>query len=962
MSNRNSIEAIYSMLTPANLIAAQKVASNKTESTIARLLDILYGAGNRGVYSIEDLRKNITNLLSGEISDDDHKEIKRILRFYSTGPQVGIDKLAKASLLYSTTDPEPKLLTSMKELFNSSSDLKKDFAIIMSNTPFINPAMRNAEKTEIFLNFIPSLFASRMVPYFEAEFEYVHAGLSDDQRSSQIKFLLGNDSSATSEINKKMINSISARFTGKKPEQIFSAKYAGMEMFTSPQTLINPNTAQSGKYTQVLDPFRPFATIENFEISVESTVGLFSYKKGAISIKVHDKSRLSEMSEFIQPQLNNNSILTVKYGWIYPEEANEQNNDGSSTYADFINNNFLIQEQYTVINSSYSFDQTGQVTINLQIAMRSANELRSIKHSEDDNSALRSLEELKRIGKQIGSLLKKLQPDESPGTLKEIRGYQIIEAAQTGTFPEDLSALETRQIITNLKKSLLENKVNPTASAELIAQLETYYIVDNINAPKKFNKLEAVKNESLQAVKKRFEDVVTGPDPFLPSEKTYKKLKDEIGGTAEHPFVSLINEYNKNPEDAKNVKKGAPLPKVNFKKNLVSFGKLFSVFAGQVLQSLDNIDEFQVYFYSFNEKAGLAASTNIAEFPIEMPILLEHYREHVERYGTTDITLENFLMLVRDSQIHDTRALAYGFREYFMPFEPGQEAVVKKEQEQAYENARAGFSKFYGPFKKPVIEFYAETIVKNDIESSDTNKKSILRLHIFDKNMTPHKTASAILRSDTTDNPSFIEVSNTFVQENSKNINAQSNEDKLLQARELITKNENGSISIALNKGFSNDDIKKKASRLVPTIIIGCNGTMVKSADLSSNQDSLLSTIQMMNQNKGIRSNGARPSGAGAAGLPLRVIPGSLSLTTAGCPTLSYGQQFFVDFSTGTTIDNIYNVTGLKHSISPGRFESTITMTYGDAYGKFEGAPTEIDYITNQLKSLDAISKKAEKQ
>jgi hypothetical protein len=71
-----------------------------------------------------------------------------------------------------------------------------------------------------------------------------------------------------------------------------------------------------------------------------------------------------------------------------------------------------------------------------------------------------------------------------------------------------------------------------------------------------------------------------------------------------------------------------------------------------------------------------------------------------------------------------------------------------------------------------------------------------------------------------------------------------------------------------------------------------------------------------------------------------------MTMNSMGCPLLNFGQLFFVDFNTGTTTDNIYGLTGITHTISPGKFDSQMTLTYYDAYGKYEGAPTFKDYIS----------------
>ena len=51
-------------------------------------------------------------------------------------------------------------------------------------------------------------------------------------------------------------------------------------------------------------------------------------------------------------------------------------------------------------------------------------------------------------------------------------------------------------------------------------------------------------------------------------------------------------------------------------------------------------------------------------------------------------------------------------------------------------------------------------------------------------------------------------------------------------------------------------------------------------------------------------------------------------MTLLGCPLFEYGQHFFVDMGTGTTVDNMYYVTGISHNLSPGQFETSLTLGY----------------------------------
>ena len=60
--------------------------------------------------------------------------------------------------------------------------------------------------------------------------------------------------------------------------------------------------------------------------------------------------------------------------------------------------------------------------------------------------------------------------------------------------------------------------------------------------------------------------------------------------------------------------------------------------------------------------------------------------------------------------------------------------------------------------------------------------------------------------------------------------------------------------------------------------------------------------------------------------------------------------MLFLDFETGTTIDNAYAVTGIKHSLSPGKFTTSLTLSYGDVYGKYENAATSLAKAISESK------------
>ena len=133
----------------------------------------------------------------------------------------------------------------------------------------------------------------------------------------------------------------------------------------------------------------------------------------------------------------------------------------------------------------------------------------------------------------------------------------------------------------------------------------------------------------------------------------------------------------------------------------------------------------------------------------------------------------------------------------------------------------------------------------------------------------------------------------------------------------------------------------------MPSIIYGTQCSAVVKANLKSIQNPALATINMQRQGFGGPTD---PQGTRDAGVPMKISPTELELETFGCPLFNFGQQFFVDFGTGTTADNVYAVTGIDHSISAGEFTTNVKLIQLDTYGKYEGL------LNNVQKALTVIA------
>jgi hypothetical protein len=316
-------------------------------------------------------------------------------------------------------------------------------------------------------------------------------------------------------------------------------------------------------------------------------------------------------------------------------------------------------------------------------------------------------------------------------------------------------------------------------------------------------------------------------------------------------------------------------------------------------------------------------------------------------------------------------------------------------------------------FAQPTLDFYVESGFSGGDNNGDllssfeytseirttngqrklSGLKSIVRIHIFDRAATPHTEATKILNAS---NGGYVKQIGKFkktaqqVPANPKkpqNKKEQGAPDAAATRKDDRLKKTNSDVSSAINNITSSDGIKrlneltkdtgvrfefvkltdekgkpsfqlvKRAiSELVPTIIVGAEGSMITNVSYSSNMDSALTTMMIMSNGE----NSGDPSqvnGAGLGSLPLRVIPGQLTMSMMGCPLLEYMQQFFVDLGTGTTLDNLYNVIGITHKFDPGKFSTEVKFGFSDAYGKFEGSQAIVNEADAIVSAIEAAIK-----
>jgi len=143
-------------------------------------------------------------------------------------------------------------------------------------------------------------------------------------------------------------------------------------------------------------------------------------------------------------------------------------------------------------------------------------------------------------------------------------------------------------------------------------------------------------------------------------------------------------------------------------------------------------------------------------------------------------------------------------------------------------------------------------------------------------------------------------------------------------------------------------------ARMAPNIIYGEEGSQINSFTIKQKSNSRSSTTYMM---RALENGGAGSDTEVNRGLPMRAAPADISLKCFGNPCYKFMQQFFINANTGTTIDNLYAVTGITHTISPDDFSTDLKLVPLEAYGVFQNLTGEVDKAQTAVEALRAANR-----
>ena len=659
----------------------------------------------------------------------------------------------------------------------------------------------------------------------------------------------------------------------------------------------------------MLDRMRPFMSMTGISISVKPTRGMMSHKSAEVKITLHDRSRLAEISELVKPSSFGNTELLIEWGWSHPD-APGNNGNKNNPFGMFINS-LRVKEKFGVYNSKYNFKDDGQVEISLSCVTKGADSVNvtNVGLSPEATTKYEALEKLIEAIHELRRGIVGSAPD-----MPEIAGMSTIS---------NISPTNSGDMFSGEKYEEIQAFIDSARNAE-----------GDMGALR--DALESAKDTTSQiqttiagVIDKKMAVAKKTGDPFLKPR-----------GNSATDTTQKIEKHPSRPKDGS---------------NWCSFGRLAALFIGAPLMESKRFNEVQLIFYTFNDKASFLFDQNIACFPVDLngntgfPKLFSAWQE-----DKVQVSVASFMSFMNRYYLTNMACKAYGFSNIFTRDEDGKAEVKSNVDVSELSTKKDDVLKTaYGEesdisFKLPRIRMVPECVPhrKPGSDSSDAfnTADTILRLHFYDNSAAKYAGLHDILASVRSSEMGAVR--------------AGSNE---VTTTEGATDSEWSAITTAFTEQMTSMDlleqcpgtdyyrVKGGAPALkyyiksnMPTITFGSQHCALTSLSMGSMHNSADTTIHMMRAQRESTSDSGTP-GEQDRGLPIRMMPMQASGEVMGCPILNHGQQFFIDMGTGTTADNVYAVSGLDHTIEPGKFMTKFKLIPIDAFGKYESMLNQVD-------------------
>jgi len=733
-----------------------------------------------------------------------------------------------------------------------------------------SPKMAEIGAASLMLNYMPGIELSRSVPYVRM-YQVLPApavGPTGAISGMNVLKFLGvhsapPDDSTAHALANKGIVNALSNNPSTFPKMNDNPGITGIEAFTMPQTLINSNVSTGELGVTLTEKYAPFMTLKQVTISEKHMSRGGNFTNNEVNVQIHLHDR-ARLSEL-------RDILEVGR-WSHITWAFEigWSHPGGNEYGNMINagiQTFLGRTE----DSGFSLNPAGGVDIDVKFKALA------------NDAAFSSWvwEGMGTTSYKIKTYVNKLIDQEN---LKngDHKLPQLAMSRQSEPIPaasDKIVVSAARGILRSLDadgwKAFGEGLTGTNSSVVFNS-----YLNDGGSA-RTVGEAYTIKKNILG----------NGIDPFLPS------------GT--------IKFYNGNDSKA--------FPADEW----VSFGKVVLLTLGEPVAMSHLVEDVQLHFGQVGLKSGAAAQLAIEQLPIKIQTVKDLLDEDLASPKNSTAFISRLINKVFESASYEL----YGGGGIVVttPEEseaentgtPADPAVAPPGSTLPLDQRRdSRFGNIGDSFVMPSIRVKQE----QGYHIKDGEAITVLKFIFFDENAGPNqieKEMSSMNPGDRVDLPDSSEE-DAATERKKERWSADSNTAATIVDGQMV-----------MDPEINIREWKNRVSTYIPTIRYGTQGSTITSVSTNPNRSAEVQRVFEYQVSRAINEGN---SGQGASGRANNLPPALLrtskiSMQCMGNPFLRYGQEFFIDFGTSTSLDTIYRATNISHTITQGQYNTTVEFT-----------------------------------
>lgn len=443
------------------------------------------------------------------------------------------------------------------------TDTKDIVALYRHAGRYLDPASAASDYCNVFFNAIDSINMSMCVPFFRMNI--IDRFAKKKGRHSKLSLAAFLNQSPDASGDKIFYNAEPFSYTSKVQKQkIQSGKVVGMETFFAPQTLL-PDPTEVLSNPRRLDTSVPLLSLNSFSIGVESIgIALLSKKTADLSITLHDRSRLTDISPLVSVGNFSSLYFEIEWGWSHPHGAAKFDNP----VARYLNA-LRFREVFTPVSYNMTMGENG--SMNIAIRLIGGASLDAVNGSVLNGGFITRGYATQILDKLIKSEISGVEGELD--TPEEIRAVSqiIIDKSRTGQMIDGNFVKTIWEYCKNPDRSDGDLKILIEQLSEILKQAD-YYRNDDI----------------LSIIKQNMPNVESGPGADL-----FKDMKSR--------YVDAISA-----------------------KEFTSVGGYLALLVGLPLAATGLYSEIQLHTFKFNDAAGKVAGKQISDAPIRIADVLRN--------------------------------------------------------------------------------------------------------------------------------------------------------------------------------------------------------------------------------------------------------------------------------------------------------------------------------------------------